>query len=160
LHAVRRTYPRTKISFEESMIGSNVAVSGMNAAAKRLDVAAANIVNAHDTAPPRKEPVKPVGGSVAAEGHDDGLYRPRRVHQSSVESGGTRAHVVEKEPTRRTDYAPDEPMANDEGLVDRPNVDVAAELVDTILAQRAYEAAIKALQARDEVLGTTIDARS
>jgi flagellar basal-body rod protein FlgC len=142
------------------MIGSNVAVSGMNAAAKRLDVAAANIVNAHDTAPPRKEPVKPVGGPAASGGHDDGLYRPRRVIQSTVEGGGTRAQVVEKEPARRTDFAPDEPMANEEGLVDRPNIDIASELVDTIMAQRAYEAAIKAVQARDHVLGITIDARS
>jgi flagellar basal-body rod protein FlgC len=142
------------------MIGSNVAISGMQAAAKRVEVAAANIVNAHDTAPPRKEPVKPVGGAAAAAPHDDGLYRPGRVHQSTVEGGGTRAHVVEKEPARRTEYAPDDTQANDQGLVDRPNVDVAMELVDTIAAQRAYEAAIKALQARDRVLGITIDARS
>ena len=142
------------------MIGSNVAISGMNAASKRVEVAAANIVNAHDTAPQRKEPVKPVGGAAQAAPKDDGLYRPHRVLQSTVEGGGTRAHVVEKDPARHTDYAPDEPMANEQGLVDRPNVDIASELVDTMLAQRAYEAAIKAVQARDHILGITIDARS
>jgi flagellar basal-body rod protein FlgC len=132
----------------------------MQAASKRIEVAAANIVNAHDTAPPRKEPVRPVGGAAESAPSDDGLYRPGRVLQTTVEDGGTRAHVLTKEPARHTDFAPNEPMANEEGLVDRPNIDIASELVDTMLAQRAYEAAIKAVQARDRVLGITIDARS
>jgi len=58
------------------------------------------------------------------------------------------------------EYAPDDPNANEDGVVARPNVDIAQELVDIIVAQRAYEAAIKASQARDETLGITIDARS
>ena len=53
-----------------------------------------------------------------------------------------------------------DPNANKDGLVSRPNVDVASEFVNIILAQRAYEASLKVLETRDQVLGTTIDARS
>jgi flagellar basal-body rod protein FlgC len=142
------------------MIGFSTAVSGMQAAERRVDAAAANIVNALDSVPHRKEPVKPVGNTSASPAKDDGLYRPVDVWQSTVEGGGTRAQVVERNPGRVTQYQPDAPWADAEGLVDMPRIDLATEMVDTILAQRAYEAAIKAVQARDEMLGTAIDARS
>jgi len=142
------------------MIGFSVAVSGMNAADRRVDVAAANIVNALDTVPHRKEPVQPVGGVAAAPPKDDGLYRPVDVWQSTVEGGGTKAQDVPRDPGRTTQYQPDNPQADQQGLVDMPRIDIASELVDTILAQHAYEAAIKAVQTRDQMLGTAIDARS
>jgi flagellar basal-body rod protein FlgC len=142
------------------MIGFNVAVSGMNAADRRLDAAAANIVNALDTAPHRNEPVKPVGNASPSPPKDDGLYRPVDVWQSTQEGGGTKAQYVERDPARKTEYKPDDSQANGQGLVDTPRVDVASELVDTIIAQHAYEAAIKAVQTRDQMLGTAIDARS
>lgn len=142
------------------MIGLNVAVSGLNAAEKRLDAAAANIVNARDTAPTRAPPVQPVAGPSASPPQDDGLYRPVDVWQSTVEGGGTKAQYVEREPSRTTEFAPAEPMANSEGLVDHPNVGFSTEFVDMMLARRAYEAALKAVQVGDEMLGTTIDARS
>lgn len=142
------------------MIGFNVAVSGMNAADRRVDAAAANIVNALDTAPHRNVPVMPVGNASPSPPKDDGLYRPVDVWQSTQEGGGTKAQYVERTPGRQAEYQPANPQADGQGLVDTPRVDIATELVDTILAQHAYEAAIKAVQTRDQMLGTTIDARS
>ena len=142
------------------MIGSNIAVSGMYAAERRIDAAASNIVNVLDTVPHTKEPVKPVGGISASPAKDDGLYRPLDVWQSTQEGGGTKAQLVERQPSRTTEAAPGDPKANDQGLVDRPNIDLANEFVSVIEAQHAYEAALKATQTRDQMLGTTIDARS
>ena len=142
------------------MIGANVAVSGMTAAAKRVDVAAANIVNARDTGPPEEAKVKPVGGPSPPSAANDELYRPRDVVQTTVEGGGTRAEERLRDPSAVTEFAPDDPNAGADGTVARPNVDIASEFVDITLAQRAYEAAIKAFQTRDQILGTTIDARS
>jgi flagellar basal-body rod protein FlgC len=142
------------------MIGFNVAVSGMNAADRRVDAAAANIVNAPDTAPHRKEPVTPVGNTSPPPPKDDGLYQPVDVRQSSQEGGGTAARTVDRTPARQAVYRPDDSQANDQGMVDMPRVDLPSEMIDTMLAQQAYEAAIKAVQTRDQMLGTTIDARS
>jgi flagellar basal-body rod protein FlgC len=142
------------------MIGSTAAVSGVAAAAKRIDVAAANIAHVRDTGPPAEPKVKPVAGIAEARERDDKLYRPAEVLQTTVEGGGTRAEVREREPAAEPAFAPDDPNAGDDGTVARPSIDIASEFVDITLAQRAYEAAIKALRVRDQVLGTTIDARS
>jgi flagellar basal-body rod protein FlgC len=142
------------------MIGFSTAVSGMQAAERRVDAAASNIVNALDTAPHRSAPVKPVGGVAPSPQMDDGLYRPVDVWQSTQEGGGTKSQYVGRDPSRKTEPAPGDPNADNQGLVDRPNVDFANEFVNVIQAQHAYEAAVKAAQTRDEVLGTTIDARS
>jgi len=141
------------------MIGLTTAVSGMQAAERRVDASASNIVNAFDTVPHR-EPVKPIGGLSGASGVGDGLYQPVDVWQSTQEGGGTKAQYIGRDPSRTTEPAPGDPRANDQGLVDRPNVDFANEFVNVIEAQHAYEAAVKAVQTRDQMLGTTIDARS
>jgi len=143
------------------MIGSSsLPISGIAAAAKRVDVAAANIVHARDSGPPASSKVKPVKDPNETEKQHDPLYRPRDVLQATTADGGTRAYERERTPAEVHEYAPDDPNANEDGVVARPNVDIAQELVDIIVAQRAYEAAIKASQARDETLGVTIDARS
>lgn len=143
------------------MIGSfATSVSGINAAVKRVEVAASNVVNAHDTSPLHDNRVTPVSPAEAAQAYRNPAFRPRDVVQTSVEGGGTRADTVERDPPSKPAYAPDDPFANKDGLVARPNIDVATEFVNIILAQRAYEAAFKALHAREQVLGVTIDARS
>ena len=139
------------------MIGFNTAVSGMHAAERRVDAAAANIANALDTVPHRKAPVKPVGNTSAPAKTDDGLYKPVDIWQSTVEGGGTKAQTVERDPGRITQYQPDAPMADGDGLVDMPRIDIADELVNTILAQRAYEAAITVARTQDQVMGTALD---
>ena len=142
------------------MIGFSTAVSGMQAAERRVDAAAANIVNVLDTVPHRKPAVKPVGKTSASPPEDDGLYKPVDVWQSAVEGGGTKAQTVDRDPGRATQYQPDATRADAEGLVDMPRVDLANELINTILAQRAYEAAITVARTQDEVLGTALDAKS
>jgi flagellar basal-body rod protein FlgC len=144
-----------------TVIGSfSPVLSGIGAAAKRFDVASSNIVHAFDTGPSHPGRVSPVGPAEAARAYRDPVYRPRDVVQTTNADGGTRADTVERKPAEKPAYKPDDPFADKEGLVARPNVDLASEFVNIILAQRAYEAAFKALAARDKVLGVTIDARS
>jgi flagellar basal-body rod protein FlgC len=142
------------------MIGFTTAVSGMHAAERRVDAAASNIVNALDTVPHRKDPVPPVGGTSASPPEDDGLYKPVDVWQSTAAGGGTQAQIVERDPSRITQYQPDAPMADAEGLVDMPRVDVANELVNTMMAQQAYHAAITVARTQDQMIGTALDAKS
>jgi flagellar basal-body rod protein FlgC len=117
-------------------------------------------VHARDTGPPEDSTIQRVAAPDDARGREEPLYRPRDVVQVAVEGGGTKAVTVERDPPARTDYAPDDPNAGSDGTVSRPNVDIASEFVGITLAQRAYQAAIKVIRARDQMLGTTIDARS
>jgi flagellar basal-body rod protein FlgC len=134
-------------------------VSGIDAAAKRFEVASTNVVHAFDTSPPSRDRVSPVAPVDAARAYQQS-FRPRDVVQTTTADGGTRAETRERDPATVPAYQPDDPNADKDGLVARPNVDVASEFVSIILAQRAYEAALKAAQVREQVLGITIDARS
>ncbi len=145
------------------MIGSfYTSISGLTAATRRVEVASSNIVNAFDDAPGPGVgvPVPAVGPAAAAQAYGNLAFKPRDVVQTTTADGGTRADTVDRQPASTPVYMPDHPNADSQGLVSRPNVDVASEFVNMILAQRAYEASLKALQTRDQMLGTTIDARS
>ena len=52
-------------------------------------------------------------------------------------------------------YEPDNPYANDKGFVEYPNVNLSAEMVNLLSAQRAYEANIAVITA-----GRTMGARA
>ncbi len=143
------------------MIGSFfTSLSGIDAAAKRFEVASANVVHAFDTVPGPSSVVTPIDRIEAVRAYGGSGFRPRDAVQTATADGGTKVDTPERDPATKPAYKPDDPNADKNGLVSRPNVDLASEFVNIILAQRAYEAGLKVLQARDQVLGTTIDARS
>lgn len=117
------------------------SVSGLTAAATRVGVTANNVAN-----------VKTVG-TPDAENPDDAVYQAQDVQQSSVEpSGGTRAQVVDRQPQGGLlAYDPNSPLANGEGLVEAPNVDLGREITDLIQAESAYKANLKTLQTAEEL---------
>ncbi|MEK9646633.1 MAG: flagellar basal body rod C-terminal domain-containing protein [Alphaproteobacteria bacterium] len=79
----------------------------------------------------------------------DVVYELVRVHQESVEGGGVRADFVP--------YEPPNPVAGNEGIVARPNVDYATEIVEMQRAEDAYRANIRTIIAEDEMTGSLID---
>lgn len=50
---------------------------------------------------------------------------------------------------------PADPLANDDGIVARPNVDI--ELVSVMRARRAYELSLKVIETEDEMMGSLLD---
>lgn len=121
-----------------------ISLSGLDAASTRLATASANIANARS----------------AGDGDGEGLYRPLRVEQTSVAGGGTRAVTVPVEPATVAVFAPHDPLANEDGTSDFPNVSLAEQLVELKLAKIAYEANLAALEVADEMLGELFDATS
>lgn len=147
------------------MVGSiNASVAGLEAAAKRVAASANNIAHAQDTIATERaqvDPVRapaPVGGAEAADLRRP--YRPVDVVQVTGEDGAPRAIERPRDPPHELAYRPDDPVADENGLVARPRVDLATEQVNLIAAQRAYEASLNAFKTRDEIIGITIDARS
>ena len=54
-------------------------------------------------------------------------------------------------------YEPGHPDANAEGYVEKPNVNIVAEMVDMITAQRAYEANSTAINSAKSMFSKTLE---
>ena len=119
-------------------IASTIAVSGLNVASLRLQVAASNIANARSDGPlpgtPNPENFPPA-------------YSGLRVNQVDNLGGGTSATVTTVSPPTVTTYDPNASYADDRGLVASPNVDLANELVQTLIARMSYAANAKVIRA-------------
>jgi flagellar basal-body rod protein FlgC len=106
----------------------NVAGSGMAAQAQRLNVVASNLANADSTTSANGQP-----------------YRAKQVVFSAVPMNGDGAQgvkvtaVVEDNSPMRMLYDPKHPMANEQGYVSMPNVNVVDEMVNMISASRSYQ---------------------
>ncbi|WP_425407046.1 flagellar basal body rod protein FlgC [Hwanghaeella sp.] len=122
------------------------AVSGLNAATRRLDASANNIANAGT-----------VGRVGAQAGDADQAFQAQTVQQTSTTGGGTRAAIVPRNPATQTVFAPDSPLANGQGLVEAPNVDLGEELVNQISAEAAFKANAAVIRSVDEQQDDLLD---
>ena len=112
-------------------IASAIAISGLNAADLRLQVAASNIANLRSDCSlpgaPNPEDVPPA-------------YSTLRVTQADIVGGGTRATVVAGSPATVQSYDPSAFFADANGMVASPNVDLADEFVQLMIARYTFAA--------------------
>ena len=123
----------------------SIAASGLAAQSKRLEVTAANVANQRSVAP------RPGAQPQAGE------YVPHQVALSSRAGGGVEAKAVPVSPPSVLVYEPGAPDADADGIVARPNVDLATELVNLLDARRNFQANLKVIQAEDRRLGDLLD---
>lgn len=121
------------------------AVSGLNAASLRIQTAGNNIANARS-----------VGRPDATE-RSERAFQAQEVVQSSLETGGTTAEVVTRDPGGQLAFDPSSPLANDEGFVETPNVDFAQEFSTLIQAEASYKASLKVIETVEETERELID---
>ena len=118
----------------EPISGREIAITGMRAQRTRMNVIANNIANAMTT---RTEEGGPFRRQLTVFRGDQLGKTPRK------DRFGVRVKdvITDSSPVRRV-YEPSHPDADAEGYVAYPNVNMAAEMVDLISAQRAFEANI------------------
>ena len=125
-------------------MGIDTAASGLTAERLRMDVISNNIANANTTrtenggaykrryvvfAPRERQPMS----------FEQTLMKAVGARQNTGE--GVRAVAIAADPEQGPlVYDPGHPDANAEGYVEKPNVNIVAEMVDMITAHRAYEA--------------------
>ncbi len=124
------------------------SVSGLQAQSKRLAVSANNVAN-----------ISTAGTPGVTEG-ENAVYKPQEVIQTTTAGGGVRAETRPVQPASVSAYAPQNPLANDEGVVDLPNVSLEAEFTDQLLAKRAYQANASVIKTQDEMLSSLMDIKS
>ena len=124
-------------------IGS--ALSGLAAAAKRVEVSASNIANQSSTA-------TQVNGVTTNQ-----PYIPKDVVQISLGAGGVRADVRDAEVPSVKYYDPESAQSDEHGFVSAPNVDTADELVKMQIASYDYKANLKSIKIADRMAQNLLD---
>ena len=123
--------------------GSESSAAAMNAERIRMEIASQNIANARVTKTEKGEPYRRqqvVFEAVLQESQSNryGSQNPlQTVQVSRIEE--------DKAPFKRI-HAPQHPDASPDGYVLYPNVDVYREMVDLMMASRAYEANVAAMK--------------
>ncbi len=129
----------------------SISASGMTAQRIRMDVIANNIANANTMVTNEGSPFRRREVLFEATGRTfaETLTTERRRLNRTIGSGVKVQQIVED----RSDmafikvYDPGHPMADENGMVLRPNINVTTEMVNMIDASRAYEANITAFNA-------------
>jgi flagellar basal-body rod protein FlgC len=119
-------------------IASTIAVSGLNVASLRLQVAASNIANSLSDGP-LPDATSPEIFPAA--------YTPFQVNQSDLVDGGTSATVTAVTPPTISSFDPTAPFANSNGMVASPNVDLVNEFVQLMIARISYAANAQVIHA-------------
>ena len=122
-----------------------ISGSGLKAERARMNVTAMNLANANTTrtiegGPYRAKSV--VFGAKPLANFKDTLHSS----QARLRTVDVVAVVEDNKPFKEV-YDPSHPDANDQGIVQLPNVDVAEQMVDMIAAKRGYEANVAAIDA-------------
>lgn len=129
-------------------IASTIAVSGLSVASLRLQVAAANIANASSDGPlpgtPNPENFPPA-------------YSALRVNQVDNLGGGTSATATTISPSIVATFDPSAPYADGHGMVGSPNVDLANELVQVLIARFSYAANARVIRADAQMSAALFD---
>ncbi len=107
----------------------NVAGSGMAAQSQRLNVVASNLANADSATSANGQPYKA----------KQVVFSATPVEGSGSSQGVKVAAVVEDNSPMKMVYDPKHPMADAQGYVAMPNVNVVDEMVNMISASRAYQ---------------------
>jgi len=132
-----------------SSIATN-AVSGMNAAVRRLEVSASNVANV------RTSGALPGADGTVLTGAPQ-AYEPLQVVQSDVAGGGTRTTVTTIKPSTVAAFDPTASFANQDGVVAAPNVDLSTELVNQLVAKYSFTANALVLKADGAMTRTLLD---
>jgi flagellar basal-body rod protein FlgC len=126
----------------------NISASGMYAQRVRMNVIASNLAN-YESYRANGEPFRKL--EVVFQALED---------PKNLSKGEMPVRVVEiresNEPFRLV-YDPTNPRANQEGYVQKPNVELVKEMADMITAVRSYEANLNAFSATKEIAQRTLE---
>lgn len=126
-----------------------VSGSAMSAQSVRLNTTASNLANADSVSSSLEQTYRsrePVFAAVM-----------KGLQGSNAASAGVRvAGIVESDAPLETRYEPSNPMANEEGYVFLPNVNVVDQMANMISASRSYQNNVEVLNTSKQLLLATI----
>ena len=124
----------------------DIAGSALSAQSLRLNTVASNLANAD-----------------AISGSADGVYKARLpMFKAAMEAGGEGTPgvqvlgVVESQAPAEKRYEPGHPLADADGYVYAPNVNVVEEMVNMISASRSYQSSVEVMNTAKELASRTL----
>lgn len=126
----------------------DVAGSGMNVQSIRLNTTSSNLANAN-----------------SASSSTDQTYRARYpVFSQIMDSFDTESPttgvkvmgIIESQSPLKSEYSPGHPLANEDGFVFMPNVNVVEEMANMISASRSYQTNVEVMNTTKEMLMRTL----
>ena len=120
----------------------DIAISGLKAQGKQMNVISSNIANARTS--------------------DAGNGEPYRRLQAEFETDGELGGVkLDKIVTDMSDFLrvldPGNPMADESGYVAVPNVSLPVEMINMNIATRMYQANVAVLRRYQQIIETTLE---
>ncbi|AUI85569.1 flagellar basal body rod protein FlgC [Vibrio azureus] len=127
----------------------NVTGSAMSAESVRLNTTSSNLANADSVSSSAKDTYKARHAVFGAE------------LSNAMRRGGETVPVkvlgiVESDKPLNAEYNPDHPLANDEGYIYKPNVNVMEEMANMISATRAYQTNVQVADSSKQMLLRTL----
>ncbi|MFT2091440.1 flagellar basal body rod protein FlgC [Paraglaciecola sp. 2405UD69-4] len=110
----------------------DIASTGMSAQSIRLNTTASNVANANSVSSSYEDTYKARHPVFAAE-------MQRASQEQSAGSKVSVLGVVESTKPLQIEYSPGHPMADSDGYIYKPNVNVVEEMADMMSASKAYE---------------------
>lgn len=139
----------------------NISSSGMNAQRARIDVISSNVANVHTTRVEggsyykrqmivlRETKMSPDFSSILNDelglGISDQLSGVKIVNVTTID-----------EPPKMI-YEPNHPDANEEGMVSYPNINIIEEMINMIMASRAFEANLTVFNTAKEMISQSLE---
>lgn len=131
----------------------DIAGSGMSAQSVRLNTTASNLANVDSVSSSEDRTYKarqPVFAATMAD------YR-RDVYPKQDESVGVRvAGIVESDIPLRMEYHPEHPLANEDGMIFKTNVNPMEEMANMISASRTYQINVEVSETAKTLMQRTI----
>lgn len=128
-----------------SISATLTSLTGMQAAQQQVFASASNIANQFSTTSTKPD------GSV-----ENKPYQPIQSVNVSQEQGVSSVFQPVS-PASFSAFLPDNAAANEEGIVQMPNVDTANETVNMLEAKNAFQANLAVLKANDEMNKDLLD---
>jgi len=127
----------------------NVSGSGMSAQSVRLNTTASNIANADSVSSSVDKTYRARHPIFEAE-----MLKANSLQNSSP--GVSVKGIVESDKPLLKEYSPDHPMADGDGFIYKPNVNVMEEMADMISASRSYQMNVQVADATKTMLQQTL----
>ena len=119
----------------------DITGSGMTAQSLRMNTTASNIANANSVSSSVDQTYRGRHPVFAAE-----LSQAKRL-QGDASVGVKVLGIVESDAPLNVEYAPNHPMADENGYIYKPNINIMEEMANMISASRSYETNVQTADA-------------
>ncbi|GAB6034237.1 flagellar basal body rod protein FlgC [Galenea microaerophila] len=125
----------------------DISATGMHVQTVRLNTIASNMANVDSISSNAKETYRA----------KEPVFQAIMDEESGRPTGGVKIkEIVENKAPLKMEYNPNHPMANKEGYIFRPNVNVVEEMANMLDASRTYETNIEVMNTSKQLLLRTL----